>query len=409
MFLIYRFFTYVVYPFLYIYYKRYANGSDEFLRQSFVLYNESPFKFNPDKKLIWMHGVSIGEALSAVNFSVFMASKGFEIFFTVKTRGAYEILKSKGLNVIYVPFDVPCLIKKFLNIFDPALVMFFESEIWPNTISEIKKSHKPLYLMNARMSQRSFNRWKFFRRTLKKILVKFNIIISQTPMDSVRFKYFSPNNVMHVGNLKYATEKIELEEKFGPRIMIVAASTHMGEEEIVLEAYNRLVELFGKSILLVLVPRHITRVQGEILPIIKKYPLEYQLHSNSKKIKDSTDVYIVDTFGELNNFYKKSKIAFVGGSLVNHVGGHNIFEAAIRKNVILHGPFMANQMEMRILFKDCSFEVSDADELYKTLKKLICDKDLTEEMASTALKIANESNEHVIGEAMQLINKNFFK
>jgi len=409
MCLLYKLLTYIAYPFLYIYYKKYSNESDEFIEQSFVLYKQSPFIFNPDKKILWMHGVSIGEVLSAVNFSFFMAHKGFDIFFSVKTKGAYDILKSKGLNVVYIPFDIPCLVRKFLNIFNPSLVMFFESEVWPNTISAIKKAHKPLYLINARISQRSFNRWKFFRRTFRKILLKFNIIISQTPMDSVRFKYFSPNNVMYVGNLKYATEKIELEEKFGPRIMIVAASTHIGEEEIVLEAYNRLIELFGKSILLVLVPRHITRVQSDILPIMKKYSFDFQIHSTAKKIKDSTDIYIVDTFGELNNFYKKSRISFIGGSLVNNIGGHNIFEAAIRKNVIIHGPFMANQMEMKILFKDCSFEISNADELYITLKKLICDRDLTEELASITLKIALDSNKHVIREAMQLINKNFFQ
>ncbi len=408
MCIIYRFLTYIIYPFLYLYYK-YKNAPADFMRESFVAYSENPFTLSPDKKVIWIHGVSMGETLTAINFSRFLVEKGFEVFFTTKTQSAYQTLKSKKLNAVYIPFDLPFLIRRFLSIFSPAMVMFFESEIWPNTIFEIKKANIPLYLINARISQKSFDRWKLLRRTFRKLLNRFDLIITQSPSDSTRFKYFSQNNIIYVGNLKFASEKIESIEKYSPRLMIIAASTHSGEEEIVLEAYKKLTELFNKNIVLVLVPRHIERTKTEVVPLIKKFGLKYQLHSESKKINDSTDVYAVDTFGELNKFYEKSEIAFVGGSLVKNIGGHNIFEPAIRKNVVIYGPFMANQLDMKILFKDCSKEVSNAEELYNTLKQFICDRDLIKQFSENAYKIAESSNKHVIEEAMQLINKNYFK
>ena len=157
MCIIYRLFTYLIYPFIYLYYK-YNSSSDTFKKESFVSYKTPPFQISSDRKIVWIHAVSMGETLTAINFSRFLIEKGFEVFFTTKTTSAYQTLKAKNLNVVYIPFDLPFLIRRFLSIFSPSIVMFFESEIWPNTIFEIKKANIPLYLINARISQRSFSK-----------------------------------------------------------------------------------------------------------------------------------------------------------------------------------------------------------------------------------------------------------
>ena len=220
VYILYKILTVLAYPFLYY---KLKDKESVFFRDSFVLYDKSTSKENLDRKKIWIHAVSVGEILTALNFSKFLRERGFDVFFTTKTAAAYSILsKEKNIDFFYVPFDVPKLIKKFLDIHNPDVVMFFESEIWPNTISEIYDRKIPIYLMNARLSPKTFNAWKKLKGSFSKILDKFNLIITQSAMDAKRYKFFVRNKVFFTGNLKY-TVKVDSElEKRTDKILFIA-------------------------------------------------------------------------------------------------------------------------------------------------------------------------------------------
>ena len=161
---------------------------------------------------------------------------------------------------------------------------------------------------------------------------------------------------------------------------------------------------------MIIAPRHINRVENEILPLIKRdFKIQLRTDSQDDQIKDSTEVYILNTIGELVNFYKKTHIAFVGGSLVENIGGHNIFEAAINSNVILHGPFMSNQFEMKLAFKNSAYEVKNAEEIFSIVKSLIFDRQQMIDVMENTFNQAQSLNNSIVKETIGLFEKDFSK
>lgn len=386
---------------------KYKSKSALFYRDTFVLYDKSSLKKKSSKPKIWIHGVSVGEIQTAINFSKYLEENGFDVFFTCKTDTAYSLLqKSTNNEFFYIPLDTPKLINKFLELHLPDIVIFLESEIWPNIVYEISKKSIPMYLVNARLSTSSVQRWKKIKRTFTKVLNKFNLIIAQSAMDAKKFKIFLKDNVFFVGNLKYAVSVDKNIQKTNDKIIIAAASTHNGEEELILKSFKKLKEIFDKNVILIIAPRHVDRVKHEIIPLLKEY--NYQLRSKSKnlEINDSTEVYVLDTIGELTDFYKKSHIAIIGGSFLdNKIGGHNIFEAGIAKNIIIHGPYMSNQFEMKLAFKDLAYEVKDSKELTETIKNLICNKNNMINIANKTYDMALSLNNSIVSDTIGLIKK----
>lgn len=391
----------------YILQYKYKSKNTLFYRDTFVLYDKSILKKKSGKSKIWLHGVSVGEIKTAINFAKYLEENGFEVFFTCKTEAAYSLLqKSVNNEFFYIPLDTPKLINKFLELHLPDIVIFMESEIWPNTVYEVSKKSIPMYLVNARLSTNSVQRWKKIKRTFTKVLNKFNLIIARSAMDAKKFKIFLKDNVFFVGNLKYAVSVDNNIQKTDDKIIIIAASTHEGEEELILDSFKKLKEIFDKNIILIIAPRHINRVKTEIIPLIGNY--KYQLRSRYKdqKINDDTEIYILDTIGELNDFYKKSHIAIVGGSFLdNTIGGHNIFEAGIAKNIIMHGPYMSNQFDMKLAFKDLAYEVKNSKELTEAIKNLICNKNDMIDVANKTYDLALSLNNTIVSDTIGLIKK----
>ena len=230
---------------------------------------------------------------------------------------------------------------------DPVLRLFIESDLWPNLILSSAARRLPMVLINGRMSHRSFPRWRRVTGTISALLGRFDVCLAQSQVDAERFAALGSRNVVTTGNLKLdvpapPADPARLERLMGVtrgRPIVVAASTHPGEEELFVEAHRRLAAAFP-SLLSVVVPRHPDRGQG-VARAIAASGLHVALRSREELPIATTDIYVADTMGELGLFYRLAPIVFMGGSLVSH-GGQNPIEAIKLGAAIVHGPNVFN-------------------------------------------------------------------
>ena len=312
-------------------------------------------KNNKHNKTVWIHGASVGEILSIIPIvSRFENDKKIKrILITSSTTSSSHILsKFKFKKTIhqFFPFDLNFLTKYFINHWNPKLAIFVDSEIWPNMFNNLYKKKIPLILLNARITKKSFNRWKFFPNFSKKIFEKITIALPQNMETKKYLKLLGTKNVKFIGNLKVfgETQKnnlkdLNLKKKFSKRIIFCAASTHKTEELFIGRVHKELKSEI-KNLITIIIPRHINR-KKEIIDELNNIGLNSQLHTSQKKLSKKTDIYIVDTYGESAKFYSLSKLTFLGGSLVPH-GGQNPLESAREGNYILYGPHIENFKEV---------------------------------------------------------------
>ena len=310
---------------------------------------------NKPSEIIWIHGASVGEILSIIPIiRRFEEDKKIKrILITSSTTSSSHILsKFKFKKVIhqFYPFDLNFLTKHFINHWKPKLAIFVDSEIWPNMFNNLHKKNIPLILLNARITKKSFNRWKFFPNFSKKIFEKITLALPQNMESKKYLKLLGTKNIKLVGNLKFfgGTQKDNvknsiLKKKFSKRIIFCAASTHRTEELFIGRVHKELKSEI-KNLITIIIPRHINR-KKEILDELKNIGLNSQLHTSPKKLSKDTDIYIVDTYGETAKFYSLSKLTFLGGSLIPH-GGQNPLESAREGNYILYGPNIENFKEV---------------------------------------------------------------
>jgi 3-deoxy-D-manno-octulosonic-acid transferase len=247
----------------------------------------------------------------------------------------------------YVPYDSPRYVARFLDHWRPSLALFIESDLWPNLILSSAARRLPMVLINGRMSQRSFPRWRRVTGTISALLSRFEVCLAQSKVDAERFTALGSRNVVTTGNLKFdvpapPADLAKLERLMSVtrgRPIIVAASTHPGEEEILLEAHRTLAGFFP-SLLSVVVPRHPDRGEA-IARMIAASGLTATLRSREELPTANTDIYVADTMGELGLFYRLAPIVFMGGSLIEH-GGQNPIEAVQLGASIVHGPHVFN-------------------------------------------------------------------
>jgi 3-deoxy-D-manno-octulosonic-acid transferase len=247
----------------------------------------------------------------------------------------------------YVPYDSPRYVERFLDHWRPSLALFIESDLWPNLILSSAARRLPMVLINGRMSHRSFPRWRRVSGTISALLGRFDICMAQSTVDAERFIALGSRNVVITGNLKLdvpapPADQARLEQLLlltRGRPIILAASTHPGEEEIWLEAHRALAGIFP-ALLSVIVPRHAAR--GEtIARAMAASGLKVAVRSRAALPTASTDIYVADTMGEMGLFYRLAPIVFMGGSLVEH-GGQNPIEAVKLGAAIVHGPHVFN-------------------------------------------------------------------
>jgi 3-deoxy-D-manno-octulosonic-acid transferase len=304
----------------------------------------------PTGPLVWIHGASVGEVLAAAALIERLRALNLRILLTSGTvTSAAIVAKRFPADVIhqYVPYDSPRYVARFLDHWRPSLALFIESDLWPNLILSSAARRLPMVLINGRMSHRSFPRWRRVSGTISALLGRFDVCLAQSRLDAQRFAALGSRNVVVTGNLKLDgpappadSDKLDwLMAMTRGRPVVVAASTHPGEEEILTETHRTLAEYFP-GLLTVIVPRHPDRGEA-IARMIAASGLNATLRSHEDLPTATTDIYVADTMGELGLFYRLAPIVFMGGSLVEH-GGQNPIEAIKLGASIVHGPHVFN-------------------------------------------------------------------
>ncbi len=304
----------------------------------------------PTGPLVWIHGASVGEVLAAAALIGRLRAVNLRILLTSGTvTSAAIVAKRFPPDVIhqYVPYDSPRYVTRFLDHWHPSLALFIESDLWPNLILSSAARRLPMVLINGRMSQRSFPRWQRVQGTISALLDKFDVCLAQSQTDADRFAALGSRNVVVTGNLKLdvpappadANKLERLMTMTRGRPVLLAASTHPGEEEILTETHRTLAGYFP-GLLTVIVPRHPDRGEA-IARMIEASGLHPVLRSHEDLPTATTDIYVADTMGELGLFYRLAPIVFMGGSLVEH-GGQNPIEAIKLGASVIHGPHVFN-------------------------------------------------------------------
>ena len=330
--------------------------------------------------LIWFHCSSIGE-LKSIFPIIDRYLKKNQILVTTSTLGSNEVFQKKYYNTNniihqYAPIDSPQIVKKFFKKWNPNIIFFTESEIWPNQIFYAKNKNIPIILLNARISNKSFIKWKLIKNTMNKILNCFDLILCQSNESADYFNYFGSNNIKILGNLKFVvSEDFENKEEnlnLKKRLVFIALSTHPTEEEVCIKIHSSLKSQYP-NLLTIIIPRHINRIP-EIQKIITNTKLNFLIAETLDNFKNNTDILIINSYGNTKKILKSSKYVFIGGSLVDH-GGQNPIEVAYNNSLIFHGPHIHNFTEIyNFLNKEnIAFKVNSGAELINQLKEKIID------------------------------------
>lgn len=343
------------------------------------------------------HCVSVGESLATIPLvKVFLKNISKNVLFTVTTQTGYNVSKEKigkdVRDVTFFPMDFPFTVNKFFKTYQPKAIIISETEIWPNIIFFSKLYKTPIVFVNGRISDNSFKKYLKLRWFFRDILTyPFFIMQNQDYKERIINMGADERKVFVSGNIKYdMSDKAPLNrEEVGLKdedIVIIAGSTHNGEEKIILETFNNLKKSYA-NIKLIIAPRHPERFK-EVEDLTKKF--DYTVGKRSLKDKD-WEILLLDTIGELFSFYSLCDIAFVGGSIAN-VGGHNILEPAYFSKPVIFGKNMSNFSDIRdeFLKKGAALEVTEED-IEGNIKRLIDDKTLRLDIGLKAKKVVDEN------------------
>ncbi|MFH0730895.1 MAG: 3-deoxy-D-manno-octulosonic acid transferase [Pseudomonadota bacterium] len=366
---------------------------------------------NPRLKPIWVHALSVGEALCAEPLLSGLKKKfpDHRLFFSVSTQTGYELalkqLKGLAEAVFYFPFDLPFSVKPAVRKIDPALVLIVETDIWPNFMSELQKRRIPVMLVNARLSERSFHGYKRLSLFFRPLFSVFTRICVQSDLDARRFAGIgiAPHRIHLTGNMKFDRERIALSPEILPILkkdlaisanqpVIVAGSTHNGEETILLKGMSRLKKLWP-SLVMILAPRDPKRAIS-VSRVAESKGLAAITTISLKKTRPDgpIDVVVVDEMGMLRNLYALADISFVGGSLVP-CSGHNPLEPAAWGKPILFGPDMRDFLTISRSLEAAggAIRISDADSFCRATNRLLSAPDKAREMGQNALSVFQTS------------------
>jgi len=373
--------------------------------EKFCIYSKNP-NF---KKTIWLHGASVGEILSVIPLiqELEKNKKINKILLSSSTTSSAHIFskyKFKKTTHIYFPIDTNYLTNKFINYWNPKVAIFIDSEIWPNMFKNLEKNNIPIVLINGRITKKSFMRWMKFPSFAIKIFKKISLALPQNTETLKYLKILGVKKIKFVGNLKYFGQSKKFLDKstklkFKNRLIFCAASTHYNEELFIGKLHKELKSKY-KNLLTIIIPRHINR-SNSIINELESVNLNTVIRSSRQKISKTTDIYIVDTYGEATKFYELSKVTFLGGSLIKH-GGQNPLEPARLGNYILHGPNIQNFKEVyRMLSK---LNVSKKANNINNMKKII-DRKIEYKQNSKIIKKLNLIGINILKKNLTEINK----
>ena len=340
--------------------------------------------------LIWFHGASVGEIQSIIPLieKIEKDKKIKQILITSNTLSSSYILKKikikKSIHQFF-PIDCNFVSNKFLNYWKPSKAFFIDSEIWPNMICNLKNRNIPITLLNARITKRTFNRWMKLPKFSEFIFSKFTLCLCSNKESNNFLKKLGAKKTKCFGNLKFTqseTQNVNIDmnlKKFiSSRNSWCASSTHYNEEKYFGIAHLKLKKKY-KKIITIIIPRHVSRVK-QIINELNKLNLNVHLDYPRKKIKNNTDIYLVNSYGKTKAIFKICKNIFLGGSLINH-GGQNPIEAARYGCRIFHGPYVTNFREIYDYLKEIgvSHKISNQNHLKDILEKKINMKNYSRE------------------------------
>lgn len=304
----------------------------------------------PAGPLVWVHGASVGETVSMTPIVERLLAAGYHILVTSGTvtsaRVMAERLPAAAMHQ-FIPLDTPGFMRRFLRHWQPLVGLIAESELWPNMIVEAGKADVPLMLLNGRMSERSYARWQKQPAMARALLSRFDVVMAQSQLDGERYSRLGAPRIALGGNLKYdvlpppANPAVlaMLEGVTAGRPIWIAASTHPGEDEMIIDAHRRVAERLPR-LLTIIAPRHPQR-GAEIESMARGQGVSSGCRSAGHSPDRAIDIYVADTVGELGLFYRLAPVAYLGGSLVPH-GGQNPIEPAKLGTAIIHGPHVHN-------------------------------------------------------------------
>nr|WP_238532365.1 lipid IV(A) 3-deoxy-D-manno-octulosonic acid transferase [Methylophaga frappieri] len=365
--------------------------------------------------LIWVHAVSVGEVEASrplINGLRKQYPNHQLLITTMTPTGSARVGHLFGDKVehVYLPYDLPFAIRRFLKAMHPVMGIIMETELWPNLLLSCQQKNIPLTLANARLSARSARGYQRLSAFSQQVITSLPLIATQTQADRSRFLALGakPENVHAIGNLKYEialpaslNEQAEaIRSMWGNRSVWIAASTHDGEEEIILNAAKQVRSQFP-DLLLLIVPRHPERFD-RVAGLCRRHGLHVLRRSENKPCTSRTQVMVVDTMGELTLFYPTADVAFIGGSLIPH-GGHNLLEPAALGRAVITGPHYFNFTEITELFLAQSAAVkvkADAASLAEAVCALFADPKRRSEMGEAGLEIIRKNQ----GASNRLLN-----
>ena len=362
--------------------------------------------------LIWIHAASVGEFMSVVPllYELEKNKKINTILITTSTLSSSKIfknLKFKKTIHQFFPIDQFYFTSKFINYWKPKISIFIDSEIWPCMYRELKKNSIPLFLLNARITPKSFRRWNLFNQLSRNIFKNIEVAYPANIETEKFLKRLNVQKITNIGNIKFCESKIKNDFNFSnsfllkikKRLIFCASSTHKGEEDLISKLHLKLKKKHS-NLLTIIIPRHINRI-NEIYNNLKLLRLKTIIRTSNKNIDKNTDIYLVDTYGETKRFFNISKIAFIGGSLIKH-GGQNPIEPAKFGLKILHGPNVHNFNDIYKLFnkKKIAYKIRNLHQLINVSSKLL----VVKKTNGASIKKLGDS---ILKKSVNEINKRF--
>lgn len=365
-------------------------------KQKLGFYNQISFK---KSKTIVFYGVSVGEVIAMEN----LIKKTRETFANINivlltgTKTGQEIAHKKLGEVCdyvsYFPLDFPFCINNFVKKIKPDAVFVMETELWPNFANIMNKKKIPLYIINGRISDRTYKSYKKLSFFFKPILRKYTNIFTQSNQDNEKLISIgaNPETTSFMGNLKFDIKKPDVENLNFPHIgkILIAGSTHSGEDEIILEVFTQLKQEIS-DVKLIIASRHPERNEN-VFGLMKKTGFSCSKRSQNRDFNQN-EIILLDTMGELGKFYSVCDVAFIGGSF-NKTGGHNPLEATIFNKPVVSGPSTHNFKDIYsiLISSDAGKVVKTPDELKEKLKKLLTDEEYYKKASSDCENVLNEN------------------
>lgn len=348
---------------------------------------------------IWVHALSLGEVQSAVELVKALATEGFDLCWSTTTRTGYDAAAKRLPDIprFSLPLDLPSAITRTIDAVQPDLLVLIETDLWPNLLAGLANRFIPTILLNARLSPRSFRGYSFIKGLWGRVLNLLTIIACQTEADREKFLALGAKSqsVRVTGNLKFDRSVPETGPEVRRRMLmetglpdgtwLVAGSTHQGEEEVLLSIFEALRHSFSELHLLI-APRDQGRFDSVWRLIHHRNIIAGRRTASPPP--DDCQVFLLDTFGELDRFYEIADVVFVGKSLAGagEGGGQNLLEPALRSKPVLFGPLMHNfaQVAQLMIHNGGGRQVQDAADLESVLEQLLLNPDIRQDMGRRA-------------------------